>query len=279
MDALQPIFDFVATERGFALLRALALLILGWVIARAATGLITRLFRNILDTQRLFLVRRSAFYAIILLAIFSALLELGFNLGVLLGAAGILTVAVGFAAQTSASNIISGLFLIGESPFSIGDLIKVGDLTGEVLSIDLLSVKLRTLDNLYVRVPNESLIKSNVTNMTRFPIRRFDLQIWLDYKEDLAQASKVLEGVALAHKLCLDEPKALIIFQGFGDSGQNLQFSVWAARENWLTLRNTLPADAMRALAEAGIEIGLPQRRVSGQLTTTKQRENETDAK
>ena len=274
MDALQPIFDFVGTERGFALLRAAAFLVLGWVLARAATGLLTRLFKNILDTQRLFLVRRSAFYAIILLALFSALLELGFNLGVLLGAAGILTVAVGFAAQTSASNIISGLFLIGEAPFSIGDLIKVGELTGEVLSIDLLSVKLRTLDNLFVRVPNESLIKSNVTNLTRFPIRRFDLQLWLDYKEDLVQVGRILEAVADECKFCLDEPKPQVIFQGFGESGQNVQFSVWAARANWLTMRNALPAKVLQALAQENIEIGLPQRRYSQVAPPSEQTRN-----
>ena len=61
--------------------------------------------------------------------------------------------------------------------------IKVGDITGEVLSIDLLSVKLRTYDNLYVRIPNENLMKSTVTSLTRHPIRRFDMQIGIAYKE------------------------------------------------------------------------------------------------
>ena len=68
-----------------------------------------------------------------------------------------------------------------------------------------------------------------------------------------------------------------MIFQGFGDSGQNVQFSVWATRENWLTLRNTLPADALRALVEAGIEIGLPQRRLSGEHPTAKAAEAITE--
>ena len=117
----------------------------------------------------------------------SALRELGFKLSVLLGAAGVLTVAVGFASQTSASNIISGLFLLGERPFSVGDVIRVGSTTGEVLSIDLLSAKLRTFENLFVRIPNETLIKSEVTNLSRLPVRRLDLKIGIAYKEEVGE--------------------------------------------------------------------------------------------
>ena len=83
-------------------------------------------------------------------------------------AAGLLTVALGFAAQTSASNLISGLFLLGERPFVVGDVIRLASgITGEVVGIDLLSVKIRTFDNLLVRVPNETLLKSELTNLTR----------------------------------------------------------------------------------------------------------------
>ena len=76
-----------------------------------------------------------------------------------------------FASQTSVSNIISGIFLISEQPFQVGDLIKVGETKGVVLSIDLLSIKLRTFDNQLVRIPNENLIKNELSNITRFPIR------------------------------------------------------------------------------------------------------------
>ena len=141
-----------------------------------------------------------------------AMRELGFSLAVIMGAAGVLTVALGFASQTTASNLISGLFLIGERSFEIGDLIRVGTTTGEVLSIDALSVKLRTFDNLFVRIPNESLIKSEVTTLTRFPIRRLDLLLGVAYKEDIGRVQKVLTEVADRNPLCLDEPPPLFIF-------------------------------------------------------------------
>lgn len=202
--------------------------------------------------------RRLAFYLILGLFAASALRELGFSLTVLLGAAGVLSVAIGFASQTSASNLISGLFLIGERPFSAGDVIKVGDTTGEVLSVDLLSVKLRTFDNLFVRIPNETLIKSQVTTLTRFPIRRFDLQLGVAYKEDIGRVSKVLMDVADRNSVCLDEPKPLFIFNGFGDSALEIQFSVWAKRENFLELRNSLQTEIKQAFDAEGIEIPFP---------------------
>jgi small-conductance mechanosensitive channel len=144
------------------------------------------------------------------LFIASAMREMGFSLAVIMGAAGVLTVAIGFASQTTASNLISGLFLIGERSFEIGDIIKVGNTTGEVLSIDALSVKLRTFDNLFVRIPNETLIKSEVTTLSRFPIRRLDLQLGVAYKEDIEQVRKVLMAVADSNPLCLDEPSPAV---------------------------------------------------------------------
>jgi small-conductance mechanosensitive channel len=198
------------------------------------------------------------FISSLALFVASALRELGFSLGVLLGAAGVLSVAIGFASQTSASNLISGLFLIGERPFGAGDVIKVGDTTGEVLSVDLLSVKLRTFDNLFVRIPNETLIKSEVTTLTRFPIRRFDLMVGVAYKEDIERVRAVLMEVAERNALCLDEPKPLFIFNGFGDSSLNIQFSVWAKRENFLDLRNSMQIEIKKAFDAEDIEIPFP---------------------
>ena len=85
------------------------------------------------------------------------------------GTAGIAGIAIGFASQTSVSNIISGIFLISERPFSVGDQIQVGTTKGIILSIDLLSVKLRTFENQLIRIPNESLIKSGVSQHHLLP--------------------------------------------------------------------------------------------------------------
>ncbi len=158
--------------------------------------------------------------------------------------------------------MISGLFLLGEKPFQVGDYITVGERTGEVLSIDALSVKLRTFDNLFVRIPNETLIKSEVVTLTRFPIRRIDLKIGVAYKEDIGRVQEVLVEVADRNRLCLDDPPPLFIFLGFGDSSLDLQFSVWATRENYIELRNTIHTEVKAAFDAAGIEIPFPHRSI-----------------
>ena len=171
-----------------------------------------------------------------------------------------LSVAVGFASQTSASNIISGLFLIGERPFSVGDIIRLDDTMGEVLSIDLLSVKLLTADNLFVRIPNETLIKSQVTNVTRFPIRRVDIRVGVAYKEDLSKVRRVLFEVARKNTLALEEPTPEVTFLDFGDSALDLQFSVWVQKENYLNLKSAITEEIKNAFDRAGIEIPFPHR-------------------
>ena len=218
-------------------LRALFIVGVGLFLARLVSRWLYRFTRESMGEDGAITLRRFSFYLLLVLVIMTAMRELGFSLGVILGAAGVLSVAIGFASQTSASNIISGIFLVAEKSFKIGDVIRIGDITGEVLSIDLLSVKLRQFDNVFVRVPNETLIKNNISNMTRFPIRRLDLQVGVAYKEDISRVRDLLFEVADAYPLCLDQPRPLVIFQGFGDSSLDLQFSVWAERTNFLALR------------------------------------------
>lgn len=250
--------DVFTSARLLTALYALVILTAGWIVARGLAALVLRAVRRSATPQGAMLVRRFVYYGLMALAVALSLRQLGFNPGVLLGAAGILTVAVGFASQTSASNLISGLFLIAERPFELGDVVTVNGITGEVLSIDLLSTKLRTFDNLFVRVPNETIIKSEVTNLTHFPIRRFDMKVGVAYKEDLQRVKDVLFAVADANPLCLAEPAPLFIFLGFGDSALEMQFSVWAVREQWLEMRNTMHLEVKAAFDAAGIEIPFP---------------------
>ncbi|RMH38174.1 MAG: mechanosensitive ion channel family protein [Deltaproteobacteria bacterium] len=238
-------------------LRAAAILVAAAVAVRLVRR---RLRRGALHARSNVLLQRVVGATIYAVGVAWALSELGLNLGVLLGAAGVLTIAGGFAAQTAASNLVSGLFLMVERPFQIGDVIQVGSNTGEVIAIDLLSTKLRTFDNLYVRVPNETVLKSEVTNVTHFPIRRYDMKLGVSYGADLEAVRDALFAVADANPLCLTEPAPLLIILGFGESSIDLQFSVWAARDQFLAMRNSLHDGVKRALDERGIEIPFPQR-------------------
>lgn len=177
-------------------LSSLFLLLLGLLLASLAGRSAGSLLADRASRHQSAMIRRLVFYLVFLLFAMAALREAGFSLDVVLGAAGILTVAVGFASQTSASNMISGLFLLMEKPFQIGDFIEVDATIGEVVGIDLLSVKLRTPDNLYVRIPNETLIKTQVVNRSRFPIRRLDLTVGIAYAEDVERVEALLLQLA-----------------------------------------------------------------------------------
>lgn len=257
---MNQLLEWAQSPMVLNVLRACLLLAAGLVLAGVITRAVKKVAARQFTAHQSMLIIRILYWLIMGLFVTSALRELGFSLGVVLGAAGVLSVAIGFASQTSASNLISGLFLVSEKPFQLGDVIKVGETTGEVLSIDLLSVKLRTFDNLFVRIPNESLIKSQVTNMTRFPIRRFDLVVRVAYKEDISKVREILRQVAENNPLCMDDPEPIFIFNGFGDSSLNIQFSVWAKRESFRDLRNTMQEEIKNAFDAAGIEIPFPHR-------------------
>lgn len=240
--------------------RALILFAAGLVVARLARTVVARSLEGRLETQQLILLRRGVSYGILTLFLISALRELGFDFGVLLGAAGIVTVAIGFASQTSASNLISGLFLVFEQALAVGDVVRVAGVTGEVLSVDLLSTKLRTFDNLLVRIPNETMVKAEITNLSSFPIRRVDTRIGVAYKEDLALVQKLLFEVADRHPLSLEEPAPVVVALGFGESSIDYQFSVWGRRESFLTLKNDIQRQIKEAFDLHGIEIPFPHR-------------------
>lgn len=242
----------------YALIQAILLFIVGFIVARLLSGAIVNLVKHKMTVHGQLLLKRSIFYGILVLVSISALDNIGIDLSILLGAAGVFTVALGFASQTSASNLISGLFLMIERPFSITDVIKVNDITGEVISIDLLSVKLRTFDNLFVRIPNESMIKSAVTTLTKYPIRRADLKIGIAYKEDIETVRTILLDIAAKNLICLVEPAPVFILTGFGSSSVDIQFSVWARRENFLTLKNTMYMEIKKTFDQQGIEIPFP---------------------
>jgi small-conductance mechanosensitive channel len=251
---------FVETQ-GFApLIRAVALLLIGLPVAWAVTRWVRAYVGRLYNPQKGLVVGKVVFWPLVLMILVSVLSELGFSLAPLLGAAGILGVALGFASQTSVSNIISGFFLLAEEPFQVGDIIDVEGVVGVVLTIDTLSVKIRTFDNKMVRIPNESLVKSRFTNITRFPVRRVDMQVGVAYKEDLERVRRILLEVAAANPVVLMEPEPLVIFQGYGDSSINFLYAVWARKEEWLNVKNSIGEDVKRRFDEEGVEIPFPHR-------------------
>lgn len=246
------------TANSSMLMRILVILAAGYPLIRIAETVARRAGAKRLSPQSLMLLTKGTHYGLGIILTVTLLNEMGFNLTAVIGAFGIAGVAIGFAAQTSLSNLISGIFLIAERPFEIEDVIQIGDTLGVVYSIDLLSVKLRTFDNRYIRIPNETLVKSQLTNITRFPIRRLDIDIGVAYKENLDHVIRILAEVADNNPFCLDEPEPLILFKGFGNSSLDFLLGVWFEKTEMLKLKNSILMEIKKRFDEEGIEIPFP---------------------
>jgi len=256
---LSLINDFISPDRFERLVIAFLFLSIALPLVYFVRGRIRNVVTKRHSEHYGMLAAKIIHYVLMVLIIVIFLTELGLSLTPLLGAAGILGVAIGFASQTSVSNIISGFFLIAERPFSVGDVIQVGTTTGVVLSIDTLSAKLRTFDNRFVRIPNETLVKSEVTNLTKFPIRRVEVNVSVSYKENVKRVREILLDIADSNPLALQEPAPLVNFSQFGASSIDLFFLVWTNKENFVKLRNELNEEVKRRFDEAGVEIPFPQ--------------------
>jgi small-conductance mechanosensitive channel len=177
----------------------------------------------------------------------------GIDIRALLGAAGIAGIAVGFAAQTSIANIISGLFLLSEKSFAVGDVIKSGDATGIVMSIDLLSVKLRTFDNQQMRLPNESLIKNVLVNLSRFPLRRLNLTLTVGHGQDLEELRDILKEAAAGIKEILIEPEPFFMVEEFKEEGVSILFGLWMKQDDMVKVKNAMAIAIQRAFGARGV--------------------------
>lgn len=257
---LAPLHELFTPEGAKALVRAGLVALTGLPLTLVLSTWARRWVGRRYSAQQGMVAGKAVVYAGTVIILVSVLQELGFSLTPLLGAAGILGIALGFASQTSVSNVISGFFLMAERPFVVDDLVQVGDTTGRVLSIDMLSVKLRTFDNRFVRIPNENLVKTQLINLTRFAIRRADINVGVAYKEDVGRVREILFQIARDHPGALMEPEPQFHFLEYGDSSLDFLFGVWTRTETFFRVRNELREEIKRRFDEEGIEIPFPHR-------------------
>ena len=230
--------------------RVALLVLMGIPLLRWGAAKMAHLFSRRFSQHTGILLGRIFFYGGLVFIIVTVLHEFGFNVTALLGVAGVFGVAIGFASQTSISNIISGFFLVLERPFSIGDTIKSGEITGVVESIDLLSLSIRTLDNKLVRLPNEAVLKNNVTNVTYYPIRRIDFVLSVPYADDLESIKADVHDVINNNRTCLQQPTPVVTIQKIGQHDYDtetrvfLTIRVWVAKEHF----SSVPGIVMQQL-------------------------------
>lgn len=236
----------------------------GWVVAR----MVRKLFLKLSRTERRLPIQISNFLSKFVVAIIwalagvQALRAVGVDLVGILGAAGVAGVAIGFASQTSLSNLISGVFLVTERSMRIGDYVKISDLEGTVESINLLSIYLRQADNALIRIPCESIIKNPVVNYTHQNLRRCDFEVGVDYSTNLEQVQAVVQAVVNELDFVLKDPAPAVQFIGFGESSLNVRIGVWGPAAEFHHIRYAFAKALMDAFRTAGISIPFPIRDV-----------------
>lgn len=251
--------SFITWENLFKLLGTVFIIFVMWIVFRLIAKAIRRVPETKLPAQRTAVIIRFLKYIFYIIVVLYVLGLFGINLKAIWGAAGIAGVAIGFAAQTSVSNLISGLFVLTEGSIHVGDTIIVGDVTGVVDEVKLLSIRVHTFDNQMVRIPNSTIINSNLTNNSYHNKRRLTLNVGVDYSTDMKLA---LETLKKAPELCptvLKDPAPAVWFDGFADSSINLVVAVWFKPEDFLQTKNDLYIAIKKVLDEANISIPFNQ--------------------
>ena len=166
---------FLTWDNLFKLVGALLIIFALWVIYKLVLKALKKIPPEKTTPHRQMIIGRIIKYCFYVIMVMYVLSLFGVKLSAIWGAAGIAGVAIGFAAQTSVSNLISGLFVLTEGSLKVGDLIIVGDVTGIVDSINLISVRVHTLDNEMVRIQNSTIINANLMNKSYHSKRRLTL--------------------------------------------------------------------------------------------------------
>jgi small-conductance mechanosensitive channel len=243
-------------------LQALTLFVVAAIVGNLVARGVERLVRRGGNLAFASMSRRAVAWAGAALGAAAGLETLGFDLSVLLGAAGVLTVAVGFASQTSASNIISGLFLVMEGSVDKGDVVQIGGTTGEVLHVGLLSIRLRTFDNRLVRIPNETLMKAEILNFARLPIRRITVELTLAPEVELDPVLDLLKQAAEDEPLVLQEPAPRAHVNAITDLGPRVTLWGWTTTGGFVDVQTALLKRVHARLRAAGVPMATARRQV-----------------
>jgi small conductance mechanosensitive channel len=152
---------------------------------------------------------------------------MGVDINALIAALGLTSLAVGLALKDTIENTITGVLLLIQRPFKVGDIIKVSDVTGTVADVAIRTTNIRTLDGLHVLIPNRHVYNEVITNWTYYPTRRATVTLGVAYDTDLARAYRVLSEAAAAVPGVLRDPALLVSFEGFDEISIRMTFRFW----------------------------------------------------
>ena len=203
-------------------------------------------------------------YVILAVGFLVGLGVLGMDLSKVSVLAGAFGVGIGFGLQDVVNNFVCGLILLFERPVTVGDIVEVGGLQGEVRRIGIRASTVRTYQGADIIVPNSQFITANVTNWTLSDqLRRIELPVGVNYGAPAQKVIDLLESTARASPGILQNPPPKCLFMGYGDSSINFELRAWTDRfEDWGAVRSELASAVYDAVYAAGISFPFPQREV-----------------
>lgn len=199
-------------------------------------------------------------------AIYLIMLFWHINLTAWLASAGIIGIAVGFAAKDTLANLFSGIFIMADAPYKVGDYINLdsGE-RGEVTQIGLRSTRLLTRDDVEITIPNSVTASAKIVNETggRWQRERIRIKVGVAYGSDIDLLRKILLEISTHHDELCTEPAPRVRFRSFGESSLQFELLCWIA-EPVLRGRviDALNCEIYKRLAKEGIEIPYPKRDV-----------------
>ena len=254
----------IVTIYGIDVIGALAILILGWMIAgwiRSAVDKSLSKVPNMDGTLRPFLSKLVR-WIVLAFVIVAVLNQFGVETTSMIAVFGAAGLAIGLALQGTLSNVASGVMLLILRPFKVGDFISAGSLSGTVVEIGLFTSELKTGDGVYIMAPNSQIWNTTITNFSRNSTRRIDIVVGVAYDDDLDVAQKALQSLMDGQALVLKNPASETMIKSLGDSSVNINMRCWVNTADYWDAFWALNKGAKAAVESAGCSIPFPQRDV-----------------
>lgn len=260
MENIQETLLNALTSYGPTVLAALAILILGWWVAKLITSAVRRsMTRANVDSTLVGFVSNLSFMTLIVIVVISALGQLGINttsFAAILGAAGL---AIGFALQGSLGNFAAGVMLIIFRPFKAGDFIEAGGVAGIVEEVQVFATKIRTGDNKEVTVPNGGITGGSIVNYSAKDTRRVDMVFGIGYGDDIKRAKEILHEIVAADGRILADPAPTIAVSELADSSVNFVVRPWCATGDYWPVLFDVTERVKLEFDKQGVSIPFPQ--------------------
>jgi len=249
---------------GWQILVIVVALVVLLIVARIVRRLAGRAFRRIPNLTTLlqtFLVG-VVYWLTLAFGLMVVLSFLGINITPLFALVGGAAFILAFAMQDTIANLASGLMIMINRPFDVGDYVDTAGINGTIDNVSIASTTLITPDNQRHIVPNKTVWGNIITNVTSRDTRRVDLVFGIGYDDDIGAAQKILEDVVATHPLTLDDPAPMIRVHELGESSVNFICRPWSKTSDYWTVYWDLTRQVKQAFDQAGITIPFPQRDV-----------------